>query len=118
MSNQKLKHDLGKLRTTLLPWEALQPILEVLEHGTEKYETHSWELTDPQRYVEALGRHAIDFMSRQRLEGILCTDPESSMPTLAHIVCNALFLLAHPELSYKNLYVDISAFLPEYETRH
>jgi hypothetical protein len=96
MSDQQNKKDGGKLRPSLLPWSAVNAILDVLEFGAKKYAPHSWAKVEPDRYVEALLRHAIEFGERHRTEGILCKDAESGLPTLAHLACNAVFLLAHP----------------------
>lgn len=96
MIDQSIKADGGKLRPSLFPWRAINPVLRVLEFGALKYAAHSWQCVEPERYVDALQRHVIEWGERLRTEGILCTDAESGLPTLAHIACNALFLLAHP----------------------
>jgi hypothetical protein len=96
-----MKYDGGKLRPSLFPWPAVSAVLQVLEFGAQKYTAHSWQNVEPQRYVEALLRHAIEFGERHRTEGLFCRDHESGLPTLAHLACNACFLLAHPESSPK-----------------
>ena len=94
------KNDQGKARPTLLPWPGIRAVLSVLEFGAKKYAPHSWSTVQPERYIEALGRHAIELLERHRTDpnGIYCLDEESGLPTLAHLACNALFLLAHPLL--------------------
>lgn len=96
---QTIKADGGKLRPSLFPWLSINPVLRVLEFGANKYRAHSWRDVEPERYVEALLRHVVEWGERHRTEGVLCTDEESGLPTLAHIACNALFLLAHPKVS-------------------
>lgn len=92
-----MKHDDGKLRPSLLPWKAINPILRILEFGAKKYAHHSWAGVGPERYVEALGRHVIEFMDRYPSEGLNSRDAESGELVLAHLACNVLFLLAHPQ---------------------
>lgn len=84
------KFDKGKLRFSLFPIETLNPILEVLEHGAEKYGAGNWRnLEDPRtRYADALHRHYVDYLTGVRF------DHDSKLPTLAHLACDALFLLA------------------------
>lgn len=98
MADQSLKADGGKLRPSLFPWKAINPVLRVLEFGAKKYAAHSWRGVEPDRYVDALQRHVVEWSERLRAEGILCLDKESGLPTLAHLACNALFLLAHPKV--------------------
>jgi hypothetical protein len=98
-ADQSLKADGGKLRPSLFPWKAINPVLRVLEFGAKKYKPHGWQGVEAERYVDALQRHVIEWSDRVRTEGILCLDHESGLPTLAHIACNALFLLAHPGVS-------------------
>jgi hypothetical protein len=84
------KFDKGKLRFSLFPIEALNPILEVLEHGAEKYGEGNWRLLeDPRtRYADALHRHFVDYLLGVKF------DKDSKLPTLAHLACDAIFLLA------------------------
>lgn len=95
--DQQHKADGGKYRPSLLPWAALPYALEVLEFGAKKYAPHSWAKVEPDRYVEALGRHVIEFLDRYPKEGLSMRDHESGLLTLSHIACNVLFLLAHPK---------------------
>jgi hypothetical protein len=94
--DQQHKADGAKQRPTLFPWRAVAPVLEVLEFGARKYEAHSWSKVEPSRYVEALGRHAVEFLHRYPAEGLWHTDAESGLPVISHLACNVLFLLAHP----------------------
>ena len=83
------KDDAGKLRYTLLPLDALESVVRVLEHGAAKYGVGNWRHVPDlqQRYVDATLRHVL---AHQRGE---TTDPESGLPHLAHAVCSLLFLL-------------------------
>lgn len=81
------KHDAGKIRWSLLPWGALEEVVKVLEHGAQKYSPGNWVKVEPERYEEALLRHVV---ARQKGEK---NDPDSKLSHLAHIVCDALFLI-------------------------
>lgn len=87
------KDDEGKLRWSLLPWRALAKVVEVLEYGAGKYRAHAWVEVESaeDRYKEALLRHVAAFASGELI------DPESGKSHLAHIACNALFLLHFSE---------------------
>lgn len=87
------KDDEGKLRWSLLPWRALAKIVEVLEYGAGKYRAHAWVEVESaeDRYKEALLRHVAAFASGELI------DPESGKSHLAHVACNALFLLHFSE---------------------
>lgn len=88
MSEGFQKHDSGKSRPGLLPPEALLAVSRVMAHGAEKYEAHNWRKVDDRaRYVDALLRHLLAYLAGED------EDPDSGLPTLAHVACNALFLL-------------------------
>lgn len=79
-----------KLRWGLLPWAALEVVVEVLEHGARKYSPNGW-LTVPDGvnvYREALLRHAAELAKGAWL------DPDSGRPHAAHVCCDALILMA------------------------
>jgi hypothetical protein len=84
-----MKHDDNKLQWSLLPWRELQEVVEVLMHGAEKYGPNNWQELDnaKQRYTDALMRHMADYMKGYSY------DLDSGKHHMAHIACNALFLL-------------------------
>lgn len=84
-----IKHDQQKNRMDLLPFESLEEIARVLTYGAIKYAPDNWKkVPDAQaRYEAALLRH---FSAHKRGEKI---DPESGLSHLAHVGCNALFLI-------------------------
>lgn len=84
------KFDKGKLRFSLFPIEALNPILEVLEYGAAEYGVGNWRhLEDPKtRYADALHRHYVSYLLGERV------DAKSKLPHISHIACNAIFLIA------------------------
>lgn len=89
------KDDGGKPDMTLLPWDALWQVARVLTWAcTDKkpvpYGRNSWR-TVPDgatRYRAALERHIAAFEMGER------TDPETGLPTVAHIACDALIVCA------------------------
>ena len=53
-----IKYDGGKFRMSLLPQEAIEDILEVLEYGAIKYSPDGWKDVKPKkRYLDAAYRH-------------------------------------------------------------
>jgi hypothetical protein len=83
-----LKHDHGKTRWDLLPWESLEGVANVLTFGADKYDEESWrDVPDgARRYFSAMLRH---WRALQRGEVI---DPESGLPHRFHFLCNAAFI--------------------------
>jgi hypothetical protein len=86
------KHDKGKLRYSLLPWRSLAWVVKVLEHGAEKYAPDGWKTVPDARarYHESLLRHIAAIQEGE----VLDSGPKGSgLPHLAHVACNALYLL-------------------------
>lgn len=90
VENKPTKFDTGKRRWNLFPFDAAEEIVKVLEHGAEKYAPHNWEKGfDWTRLTDAIMRHAIALSQGQD------TDPDSGLPTAAHLGCEVLFYIAH-----------------------
>lgn len=89
MSDIGRKDDTGKAPWHLLPWGAVEEVVKVLEFGAKKYAPDGWRHVPngESRYFSALIRHLVAWREGEWL------DPESGLPHLAHVVCNALFLL-------------------------
>ena len=86
------KYDTGKLDWTLLPWDALEPVVRVLAYGAQKYgERDNWRKVDGAyaRYRAAAMRHLVADMNGEE------RDPETGEDPLAHAVCSLLFAIAH-----------------------
>lgn len=77
----------GKLRWTLLPIIALKEVVKVLEYGAKKYAPDNWQKVEKEKYKEALWRHWVAYNEGEKL------DPETGLHHLAHLVCDALFIL-------------------------
>ena len=68
---------------------ALEEVGKILTFGAQKYAAHSWKTVEnnKERYKAALVRHLLAHSKGEVL------DPESGLPHLAHLACNALFIL-------------------------
>jgi hypothetical protein len=86
-----IKKDLGKLRWSLLPYDALAEVVKVLQFGAEKYDARNWEKgMDWSRVFDAEMRHKI---ARWQHREDLAED--SQLLHAAHEACNSLFQLAY-----------------------
>lgn len=82
-----LKHDEGKLPLDLLPFEALEQVALVLQHGREKYDAHNWRKGFLySRLIASVLRHIFAFARGED------RDPESQLLHTAHAICGLLFL--------------------------
>lgn len=84
-----LKHDEGKLRWDLLPFEIIEEIVHIYTFGSKKYADNSWQLVEnpESRFFSALCRHLVAYRTGEWL------DPESGRPHLAHCAWNVIALL-------------------------
>lgn len=82
------KYDKGKVRMDLVPLDVMENVAKILTMGADKYGENNWQELPNfwSRYKAALLRHlaAID-------KGELI-DPESGLPHIDHVLCNAMFL--------------------------
>ena len=78
----------GKVRMDLVPMDTVENIGKVLTFGAQKYSENSWQdLPDFwKRYKAALLRHIIAIDKGELI------DPESGLPHIDHVLCNAVFL--------------------------
>jgi len=82
------KHDKGKLRWRLFPFEILTEVVEIFDFGAEKYGVDNWKKCDDwDRYFDAMMRHIMSWRSGEK------SDPESGKHHLSHAVCCAIFLI-------------------------
>ena len=87
-NNQEAKADAGKPRLSLVPTQIFYDIARVREYGDKKYgSTDNWKTVEAQRYVDAMFRHLLAFVTDP--DG---RDDESGLPHLWHLECNAAFL--------------------------
>lgn len=94
-----MKDDKGKARWDLLPFAAMEEVVEVLTFGAEKYSPDNWRtvVNARKRYLAAAFRHMAAWARGEH------TDKESGLSPLAHAVCCLLFVLEleHAELERK-----------------
>ena len=92
-SNQEAKSDIGKPRPSLVPPALIRGTDAVREYGTKTYGSpDNWRKVEPQRYWDALLRHALEAWNDWK-----AVDEESGMPAIWHIACNAAFLMQYME---------------------
>lgn len=85
-----VRFDQDKTDWSLLPMDALEEVVKVLEFGAVKYDRNNWRRGEGFKYsrvVNSLLRHTYAWMRGEDL------DPESGYSHLAHMGCNVLFLL-------------------------
>jgi len=87
------KFDKDKPDYTLLPWDAVEEIVKVLDYGAKKYARDNWRYVDDAevRYLAAAFRHLAAYARGET------ADPETNLSHLAHVGCCILFLLSMEE---------------------
>ena len=92
-ADQSAKTDAGKIRPTLVPPALIEAVAAVREYGCSKYHApDNWRRVEPQRYRDALYRHWLAYLKNPE-----ACDPESGLPHLWHLACNAAFLIEMEE---------------------
>lgn len=82
------KYDAGKRKISLVPPTIIYDIAEGREYGNNKYgDKDGWKTVEPQRYIDALLRHTLEFMRDP-----LGRDAESGIAHYKHMACNTAFL--------------------------
>lgn len=85
-----VKFDAGKLRWSLLPWEAITGVLRIIEYGAIKYAPRNWERgLDWSRCYDAAMRHIDAWWRREE------NDPDTGMSHLWHAATNIIFLITY-----------------------
>ena len=85
------KHDQGKPRTELLPFDVLEAVAVVLSRGAEKYSDRNWEKGFKwSRLLGAVLRHLFSWA-----KGGDRIDPEWGLSHLDHALCALMMLRAH-----------------------
>ena len=84
-----VKFDGDKPRWSLLPFEALSEVVDVLTSGAKKYAPDNWKYVPnaEERYVDAAMRHFTAWIAGEK------KDPETGKSHLAHVMCCVLFLM-------------------------
>lgn len=90
LATEGRKYDTGKPDYTLLPWDAVEQIVKVLDFGARKYARDNWKHVEggDSRYLAAAFRHMAAHATGEKF------DPETGLSHMAHAGCCILFLLA------------------------
>lgn len=115
------RFDSGKLRYDLIPWDALDKVVEVLNAGAAKYGDRNWELgMDWAKIMAPAARHLSAMMQGEDY------DKETQLLHAAHLACNALFLIrayhSFPEMDHrkavltKRIGLDIDNVIADFST--
>ena len=90
---QEAKADSGKPRPSLVQPALIRADMSVREYGCQKYhKPDNWRNVEASRYWDALLRHVLAAWDDWQ-----AVDPESGLPHLHHIICNAGFLAQYME---------------------
>lgn len=91
MTKEKaLRYNKGKREWSLVDYKSLEPLVDVLKFGADKYARDNWKLDMPiQSIVDSMIRHVTAFSDGE------VNDPESGLPHIGHIMCNAMFIQYH-----------------------
>ena len=84
-----VKHDEAKTDWSLVPFEALEGMADVLTFGAKKYDSWNWTSGGGFHYLRVVRsclRHIFAFMRGED------NDPESGLSHISHAQCNLLFL--------------------------
>ncbi len=83
-----LRFNSGKLRYSLVSPVALRMLVEVLEFGAKKYDSHNWAkgMDWEAQTMDSMMRHIQAWRAGED------NDPETGLPHVSHILCNAMFL--------------------------
>lgn len=85
--DQAMRFNDGKPQYSLIDLQALEQCARVLEFGAKKYARNNWKKGLPiTQILDSLLRHVAALASGELI------DPESGLPHIGHIQCNAMFL--------------------------
>jgi hypothetical protein len=93
-SNTALRFNAGKpqLSYPLSTGVALEGVARVMEFGAKKYDRDNWKKgLSPTSILDSMARHISAYLDGQYI------DPDSGLPHIDHIACNALFLGYHTD---------------------
>lgn len=81
-----LRYNKGKIQWTLMNFPSFEPMIKVLMFGAEKYARDNWKGgLSKNEVLDSLLRHVVGLMKGE------VNDPESSLPHIGHLMCNAMF---------------------------
>ena len=81
-----LRYNEGKRKWSLVHFQSLELMIEVLEYGATKYAPKNWQKgLDKAEILESLQRHVCKLFDGEEI------DTESGIHHIGHIMCNAMF---------------------------
>ena len=87
------RYNKGKTKWSLVDWESLEPLVQVLDFGSNKYAAYNWQKgLKVRETMESCLRHIFSFLSGED------NDKESGLTHLGHAMCNlhfATWMLKH-----------------------
>ncbi len=87
MDNKALRYNKNKPKLSLIDLSKMEDCANVLEFGAKKYSRDNWKKGLPlSEILDSMLRHIAAIQKGEWL------DPESGLPHIGHIQCNALFL--------------------------
>ena len=89
-----LRYNAGKRRYDLLPTRAIEALADVMTKGSLKYAPRNWEKgMSWTSVVASLKRHLAAFEKSEDF------DPETGLLHMAHVMCNAAFLVEYYKIA-------------------
>lgn len=94
VDNKGMKFDYGKVKWSLIPWEELEEVVQVLTYGAKKYSDDNWKKVEDLETTafNAAMRHLVAYL-KDKTENKISIDKESNLRHLAHATANLLFLM-------------------------
>ena len=89
IKTEAVKFDSGKVDWTLVPFEALEGMVQVLEFGAVKYSRNNWQMDNGFKWTRVAASALRHLFAWLRGED---NDPESGLSHISHCQCNLLFL--------------------------
>lgn len=86
-----LRYNKGKLDWTLLDFESMVPLVDVMTYGSTKYERNNWRLKceNPEQHLQSAFRHLIAIVQGQEI------DEESGKRHSGHVMANMMMYNYH-----------------------
>lgn len=86
VKEKAMRFNNGKLKWSYVHFGSLEPMVRVLMYGAEKYAPENWKKgLDMKEILESMQRHLCSLLDGEVI------DPESGLPHMGHVQCNAMF---------------------------
>ena len=85
-----MRNNEWKLEWSLVDFDSLEPMVQVLQFWAIKYERNDWKKGfDKDKLIDSILRHAFELKNWQEL------DDESELAVIGHLLCNCMFYSYH-----------------------